>query len=189
MIYFTSDLHFGHSNIIRYDNRPFNTVTSMDLSLIENWNKTVTPLDTTYILGDISWYGEARTIEILKKLNGEKILIKGNHDKVTRGVAAQFKEVTDYKELHFEENVHVVLCHYPIVFFNRRHYGAYMFYGHVHVSTDYQFCESYKREIREMGGKCNMFNVGCMLYNYTPQTFAQIIQKDKEVMVDDPKSE
>ena len=56
MNYFISDLHFGHLNIIRLDNRPFTTLEEMDNKLIENWNNTVTRDDTIYILGDFSWY-------------------------------------------------------------------------------------------------------------------------------------
>ena len=60
-IFFTSDLHFGHKNIIRFDNRPFSTVEEMDEALIRNWNAKVSDEDTVYVLGDISWYNDAKT--------------------------------------------------------------------------------------------------------------------------------
>ena len=62
MTYFTSDLHFGHSNIIKLCNRPFADVESMDAALIENWNKKVKKNDTVYVLGDIVWDKKARRL-------------------------------------------------------------------------------------------------------------------------------
>ena len=95
-VFFTSDLHFGHKNIIRFDNRPFFSVEEMDKTLIENWNRKVSEDDTVYILGDISWYNDEKTTEIFAGLNGHKILIKGNHDRVHGKVRKVFEEITDY---------------------------------------------------------------------------------------------
>ena len=67
---YIADTHFSHSNIIRFDNRPFDSVKEMDDYLIENWNKKVKKDDTTYILGDFCWGKEPEWIEILNKLNG-----------------------------------------------------------------------------------------------------------------------
>ncbi|MBO5435265.1 metallophosphoesterase [bacterium] len=80
MIYLTADLHFGHRNIMQYENRPFADVEEMDKILIHNWNKTVTNADTVYVLGDVSFYAKEKTTEIISKLNGKKILVLGNHD-------------------------------------------------------------------------------------------------------------
>lgn len=175
MNYFTSDLHFGHKNIIRFDNRPFTSVEEMDETLINNWNKVVKDDDTVYILGDISWYNDEKTAEIFSKLKGHKVLIKGNHDWVHGKLRRCFDEVTDYKELHLPDNTHIVLCHYPITFFNRHHYGSYMFYGHVHNSHEWNMIENYKYELQQLDIKCNMFNVGTMLWDYYPVTFEEIV--------------
>lgn len=177
-IYFTSDLHFGHKNIIRFDNRPFTSVEEMDETLIRNWNNKVRNNDLVYILGDISWYNDEITADILSKLNGRKVLIKGNHDRVHGKVRKCFEEITDYKEIVLPGNRHVVLCHYPIVFFNRHHYGAYMLYGHVHNSHEWQMTENYKYELEQLDIKCNMFNVGTMIWNYEPVTLDEIIQNE-----------
>ena len=67
MIYFTSDLHFGHKNIIQYENRPFNNIEEMDNKIIKMWNNTLNEEDTIYILGDFSWYKGEKTNEILNK--------------------------------------------------------------------------------------------------------------------------
>ena len=174
--FFTSDLHFGHKNIIRFDNRPFISVDEMDAAIIEKWNKKVGKNDLVYILGDISWYGDEKTCEIFDQLNGRKVLIKGNHDRVHGKVKKYFEEITDYKEIKLESGEQVVLCHYPITFFNRHHYGAYMLYGHVHNSHEWHMVENYKFELEELDIKCNMFNVGIMLWDYEPVTFDEILR-------------
>lgn len=174
-VFFTSDLHFGHKNIIRFDNRPFTSVEEMDEVLIHNWNKKVKKNDLVYILGDISWHKDDKTCEIFERLNGRKILIKGNHDRVHGKIKNYFEEITDYKEITLPGNKHITLCHYPIVFFNRHHYGAFMFYGHVHNSHEWQMTENYKFELEELDIRCNMFNVGTMVHNYEPVTFEEIV--------------
>lgn len=179
MIYFTSDLHFGHKNIIRFDNRPFTSVEEMDKILIERWNNKVTDEDTVYILGDISWYDDQKTYEIFSQLRGRKILIQGNHDKVDGKIKDCFEEICFYKEINLPGNVHVILCHYPIVFFNRHHYGAFMLYGHVHNSHEWNMTENHKFELQQLDIKCNMFNVGCMVRNYEPVTLDEILQQEE----------
>ena len=80
-IFFTSDLHFGHEGIIRMCNRPFQTLEEMDETLIKNWNSLAKPKDKVYVLGDFfMYYKKPKLREILNRLNGTKILIKGNHD-------------------------------------------------------------------------------------------------------------
>lgn len=179
MIYFTSDLHFGHRNVIRFDNRPFASADEMDETLIERWNKKVSGKDIVYILGDLSWHSDQKTCEILARLHGEKILVQGNHDRVHGQVRRFFEEVSPYKEINLPGNIHIVLCHYPIVFFNRHHYGAYMLYGHVHNSKEFDMTEQHKKALQQQGVKCNMFNVGCMVRGYEPVTLDEIIQEEE----------
>ena len=173
-VFFTSDLHFGHKNIIRFDNRPFTSVEEMDDAMIRNWNAKVSEEDTVYILGDISWYSDAKTSEIFNFLHGHKILIKGNHDRVHGQVRFCFDEIADYKEITVGKHK-VVLCHYPIIFFNRHHYGAYMFYGHVHNSHEWQMTDNYRYELEQLDIKCNAYNVGVMVHNYEPVTFDEVL--------------
>ena len=108
MIYFISDLHFGHGNIISMDNRPFKNAEEMDTELIKRWNNKVLSNDVVYILGDFSWHNSGRTVEILNELKGVKILVKGNHDKISQEVGKCFKEICDYKEVFVNDN-HIVL--------------------------------------------------------------------------------
>ena len=71
-ILFTSDLHFGHKNVLKFDQRPFFTVSEMDTALIENWNKKVRPGDFVYVLGDMFWNSEVENVQIiLKTLYGQ----------------------------------------------------------------------------------------------------------------------
>lgn len=78
-IWFTSDTHFGHRNIIKFCNRPWNTVEEMDNALIENWNKVVKPEDIVFHLGDFAFATNGRWKEIINSLNGHIYLIVGNH--------------------------------------------------------------------------------------------------------------
>lgn len=79
-IYLTSDQHFGHTNVITYENRPFSDTLDMRNKLVANWNSIVNDDDLVICLGDFSFLNKNTTAEILKSLNGTKWLIKGNHD-------------------------------------------------------------------------------------------------------------
>jgi len=83
-ILFTADTHFGHRNIIRHSNRPFENVHEMDEALIANWNKVIKQTDTVYHLGDIAVLRPERTREILDRLKGKNYLICGNHERSTK---------------------------------------------------------------------------------------------------------
>ena len=114
-LFFTSDTHFGHTNIIKYCKRPFlldpsrgfvdrNLDTDeMDEALIKNWNSVVQPSDTLYHIGDLAFYKDQRkTMNLLRRLNGNKVLIRGNHDKYLD------KEALDmFGSVHFEISDHL----------------------------------------------------------------------------------
>lgn len=83
-VWFTSDTHFGHKNIIGYCNRPFADVDVMTTELIVRWNAVVKPGDLVYFLGDFV-FGKNSTIRettegLLQELNGGKVFVPGNHD-------------------------------------------------------------------------------------------------------------
>lgn len=80
MIYFISDTHFSHSNIIKYCNRPFDNIDKMNKTIIENWNKVVKDNDIVYHLGDFARYNNELKA-LTRKLNGKIYLLKGNHDR------------------------------------------------------------------------------------------------------------
>lgn len=182
--FFIADLHFGHFNIIRYDNRDFKTVEEMDSTLIENWNNVVSDEDTVYILGDISWYDEEKTVEIFNKLKGTKILIKGNHDRVARGSRLMkcFANVCDYYELYLDKKNKVVMSHYPMPFWNGQFHNTVHLYGHVHNSHQWNIFENWMKEARALQDiPMRAYNVGCMMsyMNYTPRTLEEIIEVAK----------
>jgi len=80
-IWFTADLHLGHTNIIKHCDRPYYSIKDMDDSIIQNWNSVVSRKDTVYIVGDFIWKASLKGY-YLHQLNGKKILIKGNHDRL-----------------------------------------------------------------------------------------------------------
>ena len=80
MIYLIGDTHFGHDNIIKYENRPFQDSYEMDKLIVKNWNKVVSNEDIVYHFGDFALCATDRYMDIFKRLNGEIHLIKGNHD-------------------------------------------------------------------------------------------------------------
>ncbi len=116
--YFTSDTHFFHNNIIKYCDRPYDTVEEMNEDLINKWNRVVGQSDTVYHIGDLSFAGYDRTKTILERLNGEIILHIGNHDR--RKMVKQLHEeglIHEYHEVgqYLKSNKHQMwLTHYPM---------------------------------------------------------------------------
>lgn len=80
-VWFTSDTHFSHQNIIRYCDRPFEDTDHMDEEIIRRWNEVVAPIDTVYHLGDIALGTIAKSLPKVARLNGHKIAVLGNHDR------------------------------------------------------------------------------------------------------------
>jgi calcineurin-like phosphoesterase family protein len=138
MIYFTSDTHFGHRNIIEYCNRPFRSsdgqpdVYYMDRELIKRWNDVVTPDDTVYHLGDVIMGERGRLPQILRNLSGRKILIRGNHDKgAEKMLEAGFDEV--HSELYTTVDGKLLYLHHqPMPVTHWMGWATYHICGHVH---------------------------------------------------------
>lgn len=176
-IFYIADWHFGHSNILAYDNRPFTSVEDMNNALVSKWNGAVSKDDLVYVLGDMFWCKADVAVRVLNNLNGHKILIKGNHDRNNPEFLDKFDLVTDYLEIA-DNHQRIVLSHYPIPCFNGHFGGAYHFYGHVHNSFEYEMMEHDRMLMEELYLKqCNMVNVGAMMpwINYTPRTFFDIV--------------
>lgn len=157
--FLTSDLHFGHRNILHIGKgRPFKTIEEHDQVLIDNWNSVVASGDLVYVLGDFSIETSIDKIrEPLRKLNGQKILILGNHDrkKIHMQLRTEnlWQAVYDYTSIRFQaqdgQKVFFRLFHTPILEFdgafkNYRTGEKYMHaYGHIHNANNYD--EIYKQ--------------------------------------------
>lgn len=191
-VFYIADLHLGHENIIKYDRRPFDSVTQMDETITANWNSRVGENDTVYILGDLTKGKESDWPGILRSLNGHKILLRGNHDprKFSDETLGLLEGVYDYLEIS-DTGRKVILCHYPIPFFkNCNEEGYYMLYGHVHVSRENDLLEKYKREILGTASHPgyslgNFINVGCMMpwMGYVPRTLDEIIEDERQFLI------
>ena len=143
-IWVTSDLHFNHLNILKYEpiSRPFETIEEMNEVLIKNWNDRVGADDTVYVLGDF-FMGQLTSIkEIFDRLNGKVILIRGNHD--TKNRLAVYEEwgieVKDIAYLPYKGR-YFVMCHFPIAskefidMVRRDNSEVIILYGHVHSNA------------------------------------------------------
>ena len=142
MIWFTSDTHFGHLNIMKYCKRPFKSIEEHDEELIRRWNERVKPNDTVYHLGDFAWFGPLKCDEYLSRLNGFKHLILGNHDRMQRmRKTIGWESIQPYLEIKIDNQQAVMLFHYRMVVWNKKHYGSWALHGHSHgtlpLSGDY----------------------------------------------------
>lgn len=137
-IFFTSDLHFGHKNIIKFCNRPWDTTEEMDEALITNWNSVVGDNDIVFDLGDFAFATNRRWKDILERLNGKHYLILGNHD-TTRwpgdNIINLFERAEQQMFVKIDERF-VYLNHYPYLCYGgswkAADYSVWQLFGHVH---------------------------------------------------------
>jgi calcineurin-like phosphoesterase family protein len=159
-IWWTADDHFGHAAIIRYCNRPFAHVDEMNEALIRAWNDRVGPRDSVYHVGDFAF---ARFDAIFGRLNGSIHLIRGNHDKGLKPAQLQrFASVSAYLEIKLHKQS-ITMCHYPMLAWNKSHYGSWMLHGHSHGSCKANRSMTAKR--MDVGVDCN---------DYKPFSFEEI---------------
>lgn len=127
-IWFVSDTHFGHKNIIKYCGRPYADTGEMDAALLDNWNKVVKPEDTVWHLGDVAFHNH----EIIGQLNGFINLVPGNHDHERRKKVEPFvdKWHDEVVYLEIDSKRKFTLCHYPFESW-RREYPFHL-HGHSH---------------------------------------------------------
>jgi len=131
-------LHFGHANIMKFcpvtRARFRNDVKYMTEAMIDEWNSRVESGDLIYILGDVAFCSGSDAAKILNRLNGDKILVEGNHDrKNLKDVSFQkaFKEIHKYLDINYDGHK-IVMFHYPIMEWDQMHRGALQFHGHLH---------------------------------------------------------
>ena len=195
MNFYIADCHFGHKNILRFDNRPFADLHQMEEVMVMLWNATVRKGDTVYILGDFCWDKADEWLRIIRQLNGIKVLITGNHDLTSfpAELKNQFADIAEYKEIvdHGRDNSDrkVLLSHYPMPFYKRANNDKYyMLCGHVHNTAENQILEQLIQEFRSNHSSFSsahvvncgqIYNVGCMMpwMEYTPRTLDEIITR------------
>lgn len=170
-ILFSADLHFGHGNIITYCNRPFTSVAEMNEGLVSRWNAKVKPNDIVYFIGDFSFMSEIETLEILLRLNGRIRIIPGNHDrKILKSVALQRQFDAVLPEL-YEEKINgtsVVMCHYPMMSWNKAHHGSNHLHGHSHGMIPFD-------------PKFRRLDVGADVHNCEPISWDEVVNFMKTV--------
>lgn len=168
MDYYISDLHLGHMNAIRFDNRPFRDTAHMEKAILNNWNSKIMPNDDVYILGDIFYHYPYNKKAFIEKLCGRLHFIVGNHDKGLineKPVLSLFESVDLIKRIDDNGRM-VILCHYPIADWDGKYHGSYHIYGHVHANLNeaHRFMLTQERA----------FNAGCMINGYVPCTLEEL---------------
>lgn len=143
-IFFISDTHFSHSNIIKFtfpDGRPIrpgytDDILQHDEILIERWNKTIGQHDKVYHLGDVGFKNKDRLDKVLSRLNGKKRLILGNHDTMDIEVYTKhFEKIFSWRHFGRDMGVNFVCCHYPLhpgSFEYRAGQPGWCVHGHIH---------------------------------------------------------
>lgn len=164
-VFVTSDTHFGHENVLRYDQRPFPSIVEHDAAIVANWNRIVRPQDTVYHLGDVA---RTRKIaeEIIPRLNGKIILIRGNHDDDLWKVRAKlFAEAHEALYIRVGEE-RFYLSHYSHRVWRNSHHGSYHVYGHSHGA------------LPPLG---RSMDAGVNVNNYTPVRLSEVVDRLLEV--------
>lgn len=171
MNYFCSDQHLFHKNIIKYCNRPFDSVEHMNEEILRRWNEKITPDDTVYVIGDFALGKQDKATEWLSQANGKKILIIGNHDRSPRTMKEiGFDEVHYHLEVTTSNNERWLLSHFPLPLDLIKSYQR-LIHGHHHSGP-------------QSTGK--RVNVCVDLWDYMPVTEAQIqalpLQEEKTAL-------
>lgn len=153
-IFFVSDTHFGHANILNFKRpdgapvRSFSDVQKMDEEMIEKWNSVVRTSDKVYHLGDVAM--SKRHIETVGKCNGHKRLVRGNHDVYpTNEYLKYFEEIYATRILD-----NMIFSHIPIHPESLGRFGTNV-HGHVHAQPQNHFGPRY-------------YNVSVEVIDYTP---------------------
>lgn len=170
---YISDTHFGHKNVIKFENRPFADIDEMDKVLMECWNSRVSSDDNVYIIGDFAYRNEKAAEWYLEKLKGHKHLIIGNHDRITldnRKAMKYFESVE--KMMHVTDgDKEICLCHYPLAEWYKSRHGSWHIFGHIHASVGdtFEFMKTRKHAL----------NAGADINNYTPASIDELIENNK----------
>jgi len=177
--FFTSDLHLGHFNIIKYSNRPFTDIEQMNNTIINNINEVVMPEDDLWILGDFFFGTAAKAKDFLQRINCNNLHFTfGNHDKEMRKeeIRGFFKSMDEYKEIKIIDpstNLPQNICmmHFPILEWNQSFRGSWMLHGHTHGNMKYP----------EMLSNHKIIDVGVDRWNYYPVSYTELKKLFKDL--------
>lgn len=178
-VFFTSDTHWGHANILDFCKRPFKNVEEMNYKLIENWNNKVPTDGIVFHLGDFAWGGFPFWKNIREQLNGKIILIKGNHDEknLTSSAAQELFEHVSYQMKIRVEGRAVYLNHYPFLCYGGTYRDAnglvYQAFGHVHSCPGAKGLDVDRLKILFP----TQYDVGVDNNNYAPISWAEFNEK------------
>lgn len=161
--FFTADEHYGHANIIKYCNRPFPDPAIMDNEIIKRHNEVVGEHDTTFHLGDFTFYKDLNKVRnIIRRLNGNHVFLRGNHDYWMDEINAanEFDNYDSIEEIELEGE-YIVMCHYNMRVWNRSHHGSWQLFGHSHGKLE---------------GVGKQIDVGVDTHNFYPYSFEEVKQ-------------
>lgn len=173
--FFISDTHLNHTNIIKYCNRPFESVEEMNETIIERWNDRISRRDRVWILGDLVPFEKDYTVirNIVRRLNGLKVLIPGNHDNLNAVDKADICAIDELiTEKQFDPNTYIVMCHYKMATWNHSHHGSFHLFGHSHGTIG-------NKGVDINGNICDTrcMDVGVDTNNFYPYSYEEIVSK------------
>ena len=128
--FFSSDIHYGHKNILKYDNRVFSSIEEHDAEILRLHNLTVGKNDDFYYLGDFCFGRPEYAEEILRQMNGNKFFIWGNHDKHMVPLYKKYGTYLGMKAIINVQGQEITLDHFSARVWNRSYHCSYMLYGH-----------------------------------------------------------
>jgi calcineurin-like phosphoesterase family protein len=172
MIFYTADIHFSDEKIREVCYRPFKSTDNMDETIILNWNNKVKQTDMVYVLGDIfpcDGKNEKRILDLINCLNGNKILVIGNHDEPfvsqmsKNGNFSEMRHIIKIRDSDYE----VVLCHYPLMTWWNDDKGSIHLFGHIHNKELPEITNYYINK--------NAHNVGMDIWGFMPISIKEII--------------
>jgi len=169
MVFFSSDIHLSHRNILTYSNRPFSSIEEMDKAIYTNFHSVIKEGDTLWLLGDISFDKDVTKnfIESFLRRNIEVNIVKGNHDKFTKAEfhALGCRVVENLCEVKWNKRK-ITLCHYLMGTYNHSHKNSWHLYGHTHIGM---FVEPRLKQGKKL-------NVNVEFHNYFPWSYDEVEQ-------------
>jgi len=167
MKHFTSDFHLSHTGVIKFSDRPFKDIIEMDDLIIKNVISPLKEGDDLYFLGDLSWTQDA-SFKFFNQIpyNVHFHWILGNHEKGWERFKKYCTTIDKMQETVINGNT-VIMCHYPMITWNKSHYNSWQLFGHHHAKSN--GCEKIDKLA---SGK--QLNVNIEFHDYRPWTEQEV---------------